>query len=289
MNKIGIIGAGKVGVSIGKAWNDIDDLEILGYYSRTKASSDYAAQSTSSISFDGLEDLVNKCNVIIITSPDDSIEEIWRRVSIFNIQNKIVAHCSGSLSSEIFFDSSLKGASVCSIHPVLAISSKENSYQDLKKAFFTLEGDKVATDFFVNIFRFLGNPHKVIKTCDKVRYHISTVFMSNLVIGLSSMASNLFREYGFTGQEALLALSMLAKNNMENVFENGVVDALTGPVERNDASTVSRHLKSLESNHRTREIYRLLSLELVEIASRKNCDRDYKTMKNLLSKEGDQV
>ena len=290
MEKIGIIGAGKVGVSLGRCWSGLEGLDLIGYYSRTKESSEYAAQLTNSISFDGLKDLVYKCNVIIIASPDDSIGDIWRQISIFNVQNKIIAHCSGSLSSEIFFDSSKLGASVCSLHPVLAVSSKEDSYKDLKKAFFTLEGDQVAVDFFAKILDIQKNPYKIIRSCDKTKYHISTVFMSNLIVAISNIASDLLRSYDFTEEEALLALSSLAKNNMENVFEKGLVSSLTGPVERNDTNTVTRHLRSLESQGqegKLGQIYRLLSLELVKIAQIKNSNRNYEGMRKILSKEED--
>lgn len=315
MDKIGFIGAGRVGVSLGRYWSGLEGIGLVGYYSRTKASSDYAAQVTNSISFDRLGDLVDKCDVIIITSPDDAIGDIWRNISTFNIQNKIIAHCSGSLSSKIFFDSSKLGAKVCSIHPVLAISSKEYSYRDLKNAFFTLEGDEVGVDFFIDLLKIQENPYKVIPSCDKTKYHMSTVFMSNLIVAVSSIASSLLKDYNFSQEEALMALSKLAQNNMENIFKRGVIDSLTGPVERNDANTVSRHLKALgregdfdtedigglykncqvtkcESRRDTekeyiKEIYRLLSLELVKIAEAKNCDKNYETMKKTLSKEED--
>ena len=286
MEKIGIIGAGKVGVSLGRCWSGLEGLDLIGYYSRTKESSEYAAQLTTSISFDGLKDLVYKCNVIIIASPDDSIGDIWRQISIFNVQNKIIAHCSGSLSSEIFFDISSKGASGCSMHPILAISSKENSYKDLSSAFFTLEGQDKAIEFFSRVLDSKRNKYKVLSKTEKTKYHISSVFISNLIIAMGNISIKLLGDYDFSQEEALDALKSLAVGNMDKFFARGPQDALTGPVERNDLGTVEKHLKALSDDkyENVEKIYRLLSLELVGIAREKNCDRDYSNLENLLLK-----
>ena len=58
------------------------------------------------------------------------------------------------------------------------------------------------------------------------------------------------------------------------------MNALTGPVERNDVGTVARHLAVLEGDDR--ELYRLLSLRLVEVARQKHPDRDFTNLLNVL-------
>ena len=78
----------------------------------------------------------------------------------------------------------------------------------------------------------------------------------------------------------------MAIGNMNKLFAIGPQDALTGPVERNDLGTVERHLRVLDSDgyYDMEKIYRLLSLELVDLAREKNCDRDYSRLENLLLK-----
>nr|WP_314276437.1 Rossmann-like and DUF2520 domain-containing protein [uncultured Peptostreptococcus sp.] len=286
MYNIGFVGAGKVGVSLGIYISDIDYIKIQGYYSRTKDSSIYAASLTDSKNFSNIEELVKKSNVIIISSPDDEIRKVWEIISKFSIQNKIVCHCSGSLSSEIFFDASSKGASVCSIHPILAISSKENSYKDLYQAFFTIEGQDKAVEFFSSVLKSKKNKYKVLSSREKTKYHISSVFISNLIIAMGNISIKLLGEYNFSQEEALAALKSLAMGNVDKLFTLGSQDALTGPVERNDLGTVENHLKALEKDKYKNidSMYRLLSLELVDIAKEKNKDRDYNRMENLLLK-----
>lgn len=287
MYKVGIIGAGKVGISVGLYFFNTDEFEISGYYSKSLDSIKYASKVTNSAQFNNLEKLVNKSDILIITTPDDSISEVWEKVSHFNIQNKIICHCSGSLSSEIFFDISSKGAHGCSLHPLMAISSKENSYKDMNNTFFTLEGDKKAIEVIEKLLISKNNQYKIIHTMDKTKYHLASVFLSNLVLSLGNISLGLLEEYGFDEKDALNAFSSLAIGNLKNFFEKGVVDSITGPVERNDIGTIENHLKSISSDNYidVDKIYRLLSLEIIKIAEKKHKDRDYKNLKGLLRKE----
>ncbi len=287
MYKVGIIGAGKVGISVGLYFFNTDEFEISGYYSKSLDSIKYASKVTNSAQFNNLEKLVNKSDILIITTPDDSISEVWEKVSHFNIQNKIICHCSGSLSSEIFFDISSKGAHGCSLHPLMAISSKENSYKDMNNTFFTLEGDKKAIEVIEKLLISKNNQYKIIHTMDKTKYHLASVFLSNLVLSLGNISLGLLEEYGFDEKDALNAFSSLAIGNLKNFFEKGVVDSITGPVERNDIGTIENHLKSISSDNYidVDKIYRLLSLEIIKVAEKKHKDRDYKNLKGLLRKE----
>jgi predicted short-subunit dehydrogenase-like oxidoreductase (DUF2520 family) len=57
-------------------------------------------------------------------------------------------------------------------------------------------------------------------------------------------------------------------------------EALTGPVERADLTTVETHLEKLGGDNR--EIYRLLSKKALELAKLKNENRDYGKLEGLL-------
>ena len=76
------------------------------------------------------------------------------------------------------------------------------------------------------------------------------------------------------------ALEQLFIGNAKNVVDSGTVGALTGPVERADDGTVYKHLSQLNDNDR--EIYRLLSKELIDIAREKNPERSYDALENIL-------
>lgn len=292
MNKVGIIGAGKVGTSIGKyLFSNTKKATLCGYYSKSMSSSAFASNFTKSAQFKNLEELVKKCDILIITTPDDLIYEIWKEISKYSIQNKIVCHCSGSLSSEIFFNASEKAAKSCSMHPLMAVSDRETSYIKMKDSYFTLEGDKDALNIMTELINEKGNKYKIISSQNKVKYHMSSVFMSNLVVGISSMAFNLMNQCGFSEEESSEAMKFLALENMEKLFESDLESSLTGPIERNDYKTVKKHIKLLkelgdsEKLNTLNNAYRTLSLCITEIAEKKHPGRDYSNIKSLLKTE----
>ena len=124
--KIGLIGAGKVGFTLGKYLGQYDK-KITGYYSRNIKSSREAADFTKSVCFESIESLVKECDIIIITTPDGEIKNVWDSIKRLPITGKIICHCSGSLSSKVFSDIDNHNAYGYSIHPMFAISSKYNS------------------------------------------------------------------------------------------------------------------------------------------------------------------
>ena len=125
-----------------------------------------------------------------------------------------------------------------------------------------------------------GNPYAVIRTDSKIKYHAAAAVVSNLYVGLAELGLNLLCECGFQYDEAKTALGPLMKNNTHNIAEAGPVNALTGPIERNDVETVAAHLSCL--NDEQSLIYRSLSREVVKIAKKRNPDRDYTKMEEML-------
>ena len=125
---IGIIGAGKVGCSIGKYLVD-SGISVKGYYSKTRENAAAAAAFTGTEVFENVGDIVSASDTLFITTPDDRIGDVWDCIAKYNIEEKIVCHFSGSLSSVVFSGIEEKGASGCSIHPMLAFSDRFSSYR----------------------------------------------------------------------------------------------------------------------------------------------------------------
>jgi predicted short-subunit dehydrogenase-like oxidoreductase (DUF2520 family) len=71
------------------------------------------------------------------------------------------------------------------------------------------------------------------------------------------------------------------RSNMNHLAQVGPTAALTGPVERGDTATVQKHLACFDSQDE-RELYRLLSKKLVDVAQQKNPDRDYQPLRHVL-------
>lgn len=278
---IGFIGAGKVGCTLGKYLNG-KYATIVGYYSRTRQSADDAATFTQSSAFGDPETLIKACDTLFITTPDGVIGKVWECIRNFDLSGKIICHFSGSLSSDIFSGIGATGASCCSVHPMYAFSSRFTSYLQFNKACITVEGQEHAVKKIKELFA--DKLHHKVFMCspgDKVKYHTAAAFASNYVTGAMHIAIKLLKECGFKESDAMKLLSPVSLNNLTSVLENGTREALTGPVERNDISTVEKHLNALGDGD-IKEVYKSLGRVLISIAREKNPDRNYTGLMELM-------
>ncbi len=277
--QIGFIGAGKVGCSFGKYLRE-NGFAVSGYFSRNYENAKFASDFTESLCFGDFYSLAENSDIIFVTVCDGAIFGIWEKLSLLNLKGKIICHCSGALSCEVFTGASDKGAFVCSVHPMLAVSDKRNAYKNFAKAFFTLEGNSYACGEIKKILESAGNKFKIIPSEKKTLYHISCVFQSNLVNALIYSGMDFIKKCGFDDEEAYSAFKPLVMGNIQNVFQNGILDALTGPVERNDIYTVAKHMEALKD--RDRVVYKILSEKLSDIAALKNPGISYDELKETL-------
>ena len=247
--KYGFIGAGKVGFSLGKYLAD-NGLQVTGYYSEFEEDALEASQFTKTNHYTNLEKLVEDSDVLFLTVTDGQIGNVWNQLKSSHINNKIVCHCSGALSSEIFSGIAETKSFGYSIHPLFAVSNKYESYKELSNSYFTIEGSSEKIQEMRDIFVKMGNEVCIISKEDKIKYHAAAAMASNLVVGVINASENLLKECGFDEQSAHKALASIIRGNVEHIIDDGTVGALTGPIERNDISTVKKHLLMLEGNNK---------------------------------------
>lgn len=277
--KFGFIGAGKVGFSLGKYFSEKGQ-KVSGYFSEIYEDALEAAEFTKSKGYKNIGELVEDSDVLFVTVSDGQIENVWNQLKENHISNKIVCHTSGALSSEVFSDITKYGSYGYSIHPLFAVSNKYQSYKELSNSYFTIEGTPEKLGDIKALLESFGNNVCIISKEDKVKYHGAAAIASNLVAGLIGLSENLLKECGFDEDSAHKALAPIIKGNISHIIEDGVVNALTGPIERNDMETVEKHLAVLGGNDK--EIYASVSRQIVDIAEKKNKDRDYSKMKEIL-------
>lgn len=259
--KIGVIGAGRVGISFGRLLYERNLLS--GFCSDIYPKFNYPF-------FETKEELCNASDVIFITVPDDKIKKVFEEIKPF-CKGKILCHMSGAMSAEDAFSEWEKSA--C-LHPMMAVSSTDAT-KELEKAVFTVEG--TASSQIKEAFPFLDI--KEIDSDKKALYHASCVFASNLIQAVLKISVDNLTKCGFNKDVALSSVEKLTKTNINNIFKKGISESLTGPVDRYDTETVKKHLQILEGTDK--EIYKLLSKKLCDIAEEKN-NTDYTFMRKEL-------
>nr|WP_296195039.1 Rossmann-like and DUF2520 domain-containing protein [uncultured Anaerobutyricum sp.] len=281
--RTGIIGAGKVGCSLGKYFR-LANLEVTGYYDVNEDLAKEAATFTETTFIEDLETIVKISDTLFLTVPDDLITTVWNQMKDMSLEGKFICHCSGALSAGDAFPGIDKcGAFGYSVHPLFAVSDKYNSYKELSHAYFVIEGNERHREEISGIFKNLGNEVRYIAAKDKVKYHCAAAVCSNHVVALIQESLELLQECGFDEESALKALTPIMLGNMQHIVERGTVNSLTGPVERADVKTVEKHLSCL--NEKQQMLYRLLSEILISIGEKKNLGRDYGRLKDILENE----
>lgn len=288
--EIGMIGAGKVGCSMGKYMKE-HGYPVQGFYSRSRQSSEEAGTFTGTKAFKDLRTIITACNLLFIAVPDDCIGEVWQEIRglQLSLDGKILCHFSGSLSSAVFSGIEDTGAFACSIHPMFAFSDKFTSYQQLQDIYLTMEGNETATEMVGALFEKMGNPVLTIEPDAKALYHCCASLVSNFMIGLYEMGLGLFEKCGISREDARILTTPLVENNVQSMLKEGTVSALTGPMERGDVKTVEKHLEAL-GNSGAAKVYRNLGRYVLEVAERKNPERDYEAVKEVLrDRKGDRI
>lgn len=268
--KIGFIGAGKVGTAFG-LYLHRKGIKISGYCSRTKESAIRASTITESCQYDNTQLVCENSDVIIITTPDGFISQTAELLSnaVADWAHKTVCHMSGVYSSDILSRLKGKGATVCSLHPMMAFNDLESSVKALEAACFTLDGYGEGLVIIKNLLDATKNKYFEINPQSKSLYHTASCMVSNYVVALLDAGMEMFKTCGFPEENIKELIIPIVNKVINDVFNMGTGKALTGPISRGDTATVERHLKELK-NHKKNwiDIYKALAIQTTELAFR---------------------
>ena len=157
--RIAFIGAGKVGCSFARYLREDGSASLAGFFSHSEASSAEAAAFAGGVAFDTVTEVAQAVDLVFITTPDGAIANVAAQLAACgaDLRGKVVAHCSGATPSTALAACRDAGAAVASCHPLYAVSSRFDCWQELSRAWFTLEGDDAAVEVLEGLLGSLGN------------------------------------------------------------------------------------------------------------------------------------
>ena len=270
MKKIGIIGAGRLGTSLGYA------LTRAGYAVKAVSTGTLSsAEESRNIIGQGiaLTDNVRTAGsgeIVILSVPDDSISQVVKELDAADLEwkGKLVFHCSGLHPSRLLRPLGVKGALIASIHPSQSFPQKSRAPKAFRGVYFAIEGEAEALAIARIIILDLGGHPFIIQKEDKVLYHAACSIASNFFVALLDGAITLLQGCGLkeeTGRDILLPL---VERTLRNVKKFNTSAALSGPIIRGDHKTVKIHLQALREHPEIYRIYVSLASQALEIARR---------------------
>jgi predicted short-subunit dehydrogenase-like oxidoreductase (DUF2520 family) len=214
-----------------------------------------------------------RAELVLLCVPDDAIETLCGELVTARAFTRggLVAHCSGARSSECLASARRElGCHVASFHPLQSFPTVEAALDSLPGSYCFGEGDEDALTALEGLGAAIGAHCVRIDTRHKPMYHAAAVVACNYLIGTLDAALSLATTARIERQTAWKALEPLIRATLENVSKLGTEAALTGPIARGDASTVTSHLAALDrSAPELSGLYRALGSWTVGLALRK--------------------
>jgi len=283
MKSFSIIGAGKVGVSLG--------LALVSKGLRLKYISDCnpdAARRAEKLIKMGKTTQNNRlatqaAEISFICVPDGLIRKVVRELSELDLDGHYIFHTSGAVTSRVLRPLSRQGAVVASFHPIQTFATTCPDPDIFRGIFFSLEGDEKAIELGQSLAGKLQSGVILISPANKPLYHLACSMASNFMVVLLAEVKNLFELLGLDEKACLEVIYPLLSRTLLNVKELGCEQSLTGPILRGDLKTVKGHLKALSSQPDLEKLYRLMSLEALKMAEKRGLSASkVKALKRLL-------
>ena len=266
--RVFIIGPGHVGRGLFRAFRT-SGVEVVGLHGKRPSA---IATSSGDIPKDAAQ-----ANVVMLCVRDQQLDEVIQQVAVAARDGRIARGTAVLHTSAIAEPAGLQMLSSAgypggTFHPLVPFSDPEISADLLHKSWIGIDGDNAAKNASRRLAGHLGARTLEIPPGRKAAYHAAAVVSSNFPVVLASVAGHLLHDIGIPDASAYQAVDALMSGAIANMKQALPDDALTGPVVRGDAETVSKHMRALEGLEPAREIYRALSRAAVEIARRRGTD-----------------
>lgn len=208
-------------------------------------------------------------DLVVVAVRDDAIEDVARRLAASRARplSAAVIHVAGARGPEALAALSGRCAGIGRAHPLASFASRQ-SVPDLRGALWLMDGERVAVARARRLGRALGCVPRRWPGVPPPAYHAAAALVANGAAALAAAAARVLVDAGAPPPEVAQALGVLLRSVAENVGRLGLPQALTGPVRRGDARTVSRHLGALSRwGPEIGELYRACALAQLPLAA----------------------
>ncbi len=241
--RIGFIGAGRV--AKGLAWGMAQSGQrVVAAASRSLDSAEaLAARIAGCRALADAQDVVDGCDLIFITVPDDAIAAVatsleWRKDSA-------AIHCSGATEVAALASAAQAGAHTGGFHPLQLFADPEVALAGLPGCTIAIEAE---APLLAQLEQLAGALHcrtiRLPPGC-RARYHAAAHYAAGFVITLLNQAVELWQSFGVGREDTIRALLPLLRGTAASVERSGLAQGLAGTFSRGDIGTLERHLADL--------------------------------------------
>ncbi|MGB3770141.1 MAG: DUF2520 domain-containing protein [Rhodococcus sp. (in: high G+C Gram-positive bacteria)] len=278
---VGVVSAGRVGTAMGEALERVGHV-VFGCAAVSDASRGRAASRLPDAVVMPAVDVARRSELLLLAVPDQELAALVQGLARTDAVSPgtLVMHTSGANGVDILAPLAGRGVVTMAVHPAMTFSGKPEDTDRLSSACFGITAaDEVGLAIAQALVLEIGGEPVGVREDERTLYHAALAHGSNHLVTLVVDALEALRTAlaatELTGQQpvedrpggvAERVLAPLLSAALDNVLRSGQ-SALTGPVARGDAATVTRHLTALaELDPRIAEGYRALSLRTAQRA-----------------------
>jgi len=187
---------------------------------------------------------LSPCDLLLLGTPDDVIEETALRLASDPPPARVAAHLSGFASITRLEALEQAGLEIGCLHPLQTLPSPQRGAAALPGSTAAITArSKTAAALLRSFAESLGISTFGLEDRSKPLYHAGAATVALGVATALGVAADLFEAAGVSFSQS----RGLATQVLENCFEMGPDQALTGPVVRGDQGTVTGHLRAAEA------------------------------------------
>lgn len=266
-----IVGAGRVGSALATLLHRAG-LPLAGIWSRSPEGAGRATElSGIDCSHGPFPESIARADTVILAVRDPFVPTVAGALLDAGLLRgaRVVLHCGGMQPAAQALAPLTSVYALGTLHPLVAVVDPQQAVRFIPEGYCAVEGDERAVQRAEELVAAMGAASFRLDRDDMALYHAAAVLASNHAVALWDGAMKLMIQTGLDAKTGSSAMMTLLRSTLENVEQQGLPHALTGPVRRGDVETVRRHLSVLQERApRLARIYRACTAAAVETAQR---------------------
>lgn len=249
---ISIIGSGNVATALGTAFSHCG-INVLEVFSANVDNSKLLAEKINCNYVEKIEKLNTVSDLYIIATTDNDISNVIPKLKI---EDRVVVHTSGSQSIEIF-NNHFQNFGV--FYPVQTLTKDKKV--EFRKVPICIEGsDEKTSELLIQLAKRISNNVVELNSEQRQYLHLTAVTVNNFTNLLYNIAYEVLNEKDID----FSLLHPLIKETAIKIQSVNPHAAQTGPARRKELSTINKHLELLDQYPEYKEIYNLLSTQIIK-------------------------
>lgn len=243
--RVGVVGAGRVGAVLAAALRAAGHT-VVSAHGLSDESRRRAADLLPGVPLEPVAAVVEKADLLLLAVPDDTLPGLVQGVARHGgfRPGQVVAHTSGRHGTTVLAPAAELGAVTMAVHPAMTFTGTSRDLDRLAGTRFGVTAGQAARADAAALVRELGGVPLHVDEADRDVYHAALAHGANHLVTLVADAATLLRHAGVDDPAGTLRPLLTAA--LDNALEQGSA-ALTGPVARGDAGTVTAHLRAISA------------------------------------------